>query len=73
MIMVGERVRVKSDIEIVHEDEEILIGQVGKVVLNDGWIFPIELEFDNPEIQATYEDLGKRRFEEFELQRLEDK
>jgi hypothetical protein len=67
---IGDKVIVNSDIELVQEDEELLIGKEAIVTICDDWIFPVEVKFLDENIQQVYEDLGIRRFDMHELTKV---
>lgn len=70
MLQVGDKVRVKDNIEIVHEDEKLLIDKEAVVTIYDDYVFPIEVKFVENETQQMYEWLSIRRFDEHELVKI---
>lgn len=70
MIEVGNKVKVRRNIEIVQEGETGLWGKEAEVIAVDDFCFPVELKFIDPKVQEHHENLGNRRFDFCELHKL---
>lgn len=71
MLKEGDKVIVNDSLELASEDDDKLIGKIGTVIKITNWIFPVEeVHFDDKSIQQLYDDLGKRCFSFYELDKI---
>lgn len=64
---IGDKVIVKGDIERIQDVDKLFIDKTATIKIMDDYVFPIELEFDDKDIQKIYKETGSRRFGENEL------